>query len=185
MTDLTAIPTNPSRPVDDGACDHLTGSMLPDLTLPMAGGGEYRLRQEGRRVLYAYPRTGGPGIELPDDWDLIPGARGCTPQSCSFRDHAADLADLGVAVAGVSAQPISEQAEFAARMHIGFPLLNDSDLGLRSALALPTFQAAGLTLYKRVTVLVHDDVIRKVWYPVFQPDRNAAEVLAHLRRTGS
>lgn len=180
MTDLTALPNGLPAPEDDGACDHLAGMTLPDGALAVAGGGEYRLRSPGRRVLYIYPRTGGPGVDLPDDWDLIPGARGCTPQSCAFRDHQGELNSLGVSVVGISAQPIEEQATFASRMHISFPLLNDSELVLATTLAIPTFSAAGFTLYKRVTLLVDDDVIEKVWYPVFPPDQNAAQVTAHL-----
>ena len=185
MTDFSALPKGLPEPTDDGACDHLPGSELPEIELPLAAGGSYRLRQPGLRVLYLYPRTGGPGIELPDDWDLIPGARGCTPQSCSFRDHQADLQAQGAAVLGISAQPIHEQAEFSARMHIPFPLANDAGLVLAQMMQLPTMEAGGLTLYKRVTLLIDDNVIDTVWYPVFPPDRNAADVLAYLVSRGS
>ncbi len=183
-TDLTALPPGLPAPVDDGACDHLPGLALPDVELPVATGGKRALAAAPTRwlVLYVYPRTGGPGVELPPDWDAIPGARGCTPQSCAFRDHHADLAALDATVAGISAQPRAEQAEFAARMHIPFPLLNDAELRLREPpLRLPTFPAGERILYRRVTLVAEHGVIRKVFYPVFPPDRNAAEVLAYLR----
>jgi peroxiredoxin len=132
-------------------------------------------------VAYLYPRTGGPGIDLPDGWDLIPGARGCTPQGCAFRDHQHDLASLDATVWGISAQPLEEQAGFAERMHIPFPLLHDGELTLsRPPLRLPTFDAEGLTLYRRATLVVDRGVIRKVFYPVFPPDENARQVVDYL-----
>ncbi len=183
MTDLTLLPPDLPRPVDDGAAAHLPGLELPDLTLPAATGAPVALRDVDTRwlVAYVYPRTGGPGIVLPDDWDLIPGARGCTPQSCAFRDHHQELAALGATVVGVSAQPFEEQAEFAARMHISFPLLNDAGLELAGPpLRLPTFGAAGRTLYKRITLVAEQGTVRHAFYPVFPPDRNASEVLTWL-----
>ena len=135
----------------------------------------------GRLVLYVYPRTGGPTIELPDDWDLIPGARGCTPQACSFRDHEAELTMLGATVWGLSAQPIAEQREFAARMHIPFPLLNDTSLLLsRAPMNLPTFTTGDMTLYKRITLIARDSVVEHAFYPVHPPERNASDVIAWL-----
>jgi len=171
-------------PVDDGAADHLVGLGLPDIALESAQGGQLRLAEaSGRLVLYVYPRTGGPTIELPDDWDLIPGARGCTPQACSFRDHEDELTALGATVWGLSAQPIHEQREFAGRMHIPFPLLNDSSLLLaRPPLRLPVFTAASMTLYKRITLIVGDGVIEHVFYPVHPPERNAADVISWLEK---
>ena len=185
MSDFSSLPEDLPEPTDDGACDHLLGLELPDMELRIAGGGISMLRRPGRRVLYLYPRTGGPGVELPDDWDLIPGARGCTPQSCAFRDHQAELARHGVDVVGMSAQPIAEQAEFSERMHIPFPLLNDSELAVAHALRLPTMKAGGRELYKRLTMLIEDNIVEKVWYPVFPPDRNASDVLAYLVSRGS
>jgi peroxiredoxin len=130
-------------------------------------------------ILYGYPLTGDPSVELPEDWDMIPGARGCTPQSCSFRDHFAELRSLGVdQVFGLSAQDTDEQKEAAARLHLPFPLLSDRELALTSALRLPTFAVAGRTLLKRVTLVVRDGRIAKVFYPVFPPDQNAAAVIA-------
>lgn len=131
-------------------------------------------------VLYIYPRTGGPNITLPTDWDSIPGARGCTPQSCAFRDSNQAFVERGFEVVGLSAQTPAEQAEFATREHIPYPLVSDAALTLQDSLGLPVFEVAGMTLYKRVTLVVRDHIIEKVFYPVFPPDRNAADVLAYL-----
>ena len=133
-----------------------------------------------RLVLYVYPRTGRPSEPLLPGWDEIPGARGCTPQSCAFRDHAAELAALGAAVAGLSAQSLDDQREFAERNRMPFPVVSDERLELARALGLPTFEVEGLRLYKRVTLVAERGEVEKVFYPVFPPDRNAAEVLAWM-----
>jgi len=189
VTDFQSLPPNLPVPVDDGAADHLPGRELPALTLPSTLGGSVDLaaaaRESGTLVLYVYPRTGVPGQPSPDGWDAIPGARGCTPQSCAFRDHHAELRALGAAVLGLSAQPAEEQQEFAAREHIPFSLLADPDRRLAAALDLPTFEAAGMMLYRRITLIVRDGAIAKIFYPVFPPDRNAAEVLAWLQSSKS
>ncbi len=135
---------------------------------------------EGTAVLFIYPRTGRPGEPLPPGWDLVPGARGCTPQSCAFRDLHGEFTDKGVEVLGLSAQSPEDQAEFAERVHLPFPVLSDPELRLAEALALPTFEVAGMTLYKRVTLVIRDGRIARAFYPVFPPDRNAGEVLAWL-----
>lgn len=183
--DLHALPRNLPVPVDDGAADHLPGRRLPPITLPSTSGAEVSLadaaEKPARLVLYVYPRTGTPGEPSPDGWDAIPGARGCTPQSCAFRDHHAELREAGADVLGLSAQPAEEQAAFASREHMPFPLLSDPALQLAKALALPTFEAGGMRLYKRITLIVEDGVIAKTFYPVFPPDRNAENVLAWLR----
>ena len=185
MTDFHALPPDLPMPVDDGAADHLPGMRLSALALAATSGGEVDLAatasRAGTLVLYVYPRTGVPGQPSPDGWDAIPGARGCTPQSCAFRDHHAELQALGADVLGLSAQSASEQAEFAAREHLPFPLLSDPQLQLADALRLPTFEAAGMRLYRRITLIVEDGAIVRVVYPVFPPDRNAAEVLSWLR----
>ncbi len=184
MPDLTALPPDLPAPVDDGACSHLPGIELPDVELPSTQGPR-RLRDVPTRwlVLYVYPRTGGPGIDLPDDWDLIPGARGCTPQACEFRDHHGELAALDATVWGLSAQPAAEQQVFAARMHIPFPLLNDQALRLAGEPPrLPVFTSGGTRLYRRVTLIARGGRVKRVWYPVFPPDRNAADVVAWLSR---
>lgn len=184
MADLASLPNNLPPPTDDGACDHLLGLELPEVELPSTRDGMRSLRDVPTRrlVLYVYPRTGGPDITLPSDWDLIPGARGCTPQSCAFRDHHAELADLEATVWGLSAQPFGEQEDFAERMHIPFPLLNDTTLVLaENPLRLPTFLGGEVTLYKRVTLVVENGLITRVFYPVFPPDRNADDVIEYLR----
>lgn len=155
---------------------------MPDVRLVSPNGGRASLVDLARErlVAYVYPRTGVPGQPLPTGWDDIPGARGCTPQSCAYRDALAEFERLGVTVVGISAQPSEEQREFAAREHIPFPLLSDPNLKLAASLRLPTFEVEGTTLYKRLTFVAEASHIVKVFYPVFPPDRNATEVLAWL-----
>lgn len=183
--DFNDLPSNLPVPLDDGAADHLVGRELPALALPSTLGGTLDVAETARTagilVLYVYPRTGTPGQPSPDGWDAIPGARGCTPQSCAFRDHAGELAALGAVVAGLSAQSTFEQQEFAAREHIPFALLSDPRLELAVALSLPTFEVGPMRLYKRITLIAERGAIVKVFYPVFPPDRNAADVAAWLR----
>jgi peroxiredoxin len=176
------LPADLPAPVDDGAADHLTGASLPSVALPSTQGGSLNLAEVGgdRVVVYVYPRTGKPGEPLPEGWDEIPGARGCTPQSCAFRDHAADLSAHGATVIGVSAQPPEDQREFAEREHIPYPLLSDHAHELAAALRLPTFETSEMRLYRRLTFIAREGRIEKVFYPVFPPDRNAAEVLEWL-----
>ncbi|MBS1870085.1 MAG: peroxiredoxin [Actinobacteria bacterium] len=185
MTDLHALPPDLPVPVDDGAAAHLPGLRLPALALAATSGGTVDLAAAaaaaGTLVLYVYPRTGTPGEPSPDGWDAIPGARGCTPQSCAFRDHHAELRAAGAEVLGLSAQPAAEQAEFAARERLPFALVSDPDLRLAAALRLPTFAAGGMRLYKRITLIFVDGAVAKAFYPVFPPDRNAADVVAWLR----
>ncbi|HEY5815235.1 MAG TPA: peroxiredoxin [Solirubrobacterales bacterium] len=180
--DYANLPPDLPVPEDDGAADHLEGAELPSVPLPSAQGGELDPSSLGdeRLVAYVYPRTGVPGEPSPDGWDDIPGARGCTPQSCAFRDTVAEFTARQATVVGISAQPAEEQREFAKREHIPFPLLCDTELKLAATLNLPTFEAAGMTLYKRLTFVAEAGRIVKVFYPVFPPDRNAAEVLAWL-----
>ena len=181
--DFSALPA----PVDDGAANHLPGATVPAVSLPSTVGGAIELAEAARErlVVYVYPRTGTPGEPAPEGWDDIPGARGCTPQSCAFRDARADLAAHGAALIGISAQTPEEQREFAAREHIPYPLLSDHELELADALRLPTFEAAGMRLYKRLNFVAEGGRIVKVFYPVFPPDRNAAEVLAWLDARGA
>jgi peroxiredoxin len=185
-TDFTSLPADLPAPVDDGAADHLPGSAVPAVKLPSTLGGELDLADAARErlVVYVYPRTGTPGQPSTEGWDDIPGARGCTPQSCAFRDAQAELAARGARVVGISTQTPAEQREFAEREHIPYPLLSDHDLRLADALGLPTFQTSGLHLYKRLTFVAEGSEIVKVFYPVFPPDRNAAEVLAWLDARG-
>lgn len=179
---LSQLPPDLPRPVDDGAAAHLEGACLPDVALPSTDGGFVNLSALGSRlVIYIYPMTGRPDVPSPDGWDGIPGARGCTPQSCSFRDHYRELKELGAGVFGLSAQTSEYQREARDRLHLPFQLLSDNALQLRSALRLPTFTVAGMELFKRLTLIAEDGKIRKVFYPVFPPDRNADDVLAWLR----
>jgi peroxiredoxin len=173
--DPYVLPPDLPIPEDDGAADHLTGLELPDLTLDSSAG-PVNLRDFA--VLYVYPRSGRPGVPLLPGWDETPGARGCTPQSCAFRDL---YPDLGVPVAGLSAQPLDDQVEFAERNRMPFPVIADPERRLGAALGLPTFEIAGLTLYKRITLVSEDARIVKVFYPVFPPDENAGDVLRWLQ----
>jgi peroxiredoxin len=181
--DPTFLPPGIPVPQDDGAARHLTGMKLPDLALPATRGGAINLALlGGRTVLYIYPRTGVPGVDLPPGWDDIPGARGCTPQSCGFRDHFAELKGLGAShLFGLSTQDTDYQREAAERLHLPFAILSDAKLAFAWALNLPTFSVAGMTLLKRVALVIDDGIIDKVFYPVFPPDKNAAEVIAWLR----
>jgi peroxiredoxin len=185
MIDPYTLPDDLPRPADDGAADHLPGRDLPaGLALSSTAGEAVELAAlTGRTVVYAYPRTGRPGEPMPaDDWDLIPGARGCTPETCGFRDHHAELTEAGASgVLGLSTQDTEYQRELAERLALPFAILSDERLVLTRALALPTFEAAGETLLKRVTLMLRDGRIERVWYPVFPPDRHAGEVLAWLR----
>ena len=181
-SDFYALPPNLPVPVDDGAAAHLAGLRIPVLALPSTAGGVVDLAAAaaGRTVFYCYPRTGTPGVPLPTGWDDIPGARGCTPEACAFRDHHAELTALGAEVFGISTQTTAEQQEFATRVHLPFPLLSDADLRLGHALRLPTFSVDGLTLHRRLTLIAEGGIITKVFYPVFPPDQHAAEVVAWL-----
>ena len=181
--DPTVLPSDIPVPQDDGGARHLTGLKLPALALAATDGSQVDLsRLKGRTVVYVYPRTGVPGVPLLDGWDAIPGARGCTPQSCSFRDHFAELKGLGVAqLYGLSTQDTDYQREAAERLKLPFPILSDATLALARAISLPSFSVAGMTLLKRMALVIEDGVIAKVFYPVFPPDKNAEEVIAWLR----
>jgi peroxiredoxin len=173
--DVYTLPAELPVPEDDGSADHLTGLELPDLELDSSQGG---VNVRDFAVIYVYPRSGRPGVPSLPGWDETPGARGCTPQSCAFRDL---YPDLGVPVAGLSAQTLDDQLEFAERNRMPFPVIADPDRQLAAALRLPTFQIAGHALYKRLTLVAEHGRIVKVFYPVFPPDANAGEVLAYLR----
>jgi peroxiredoxin len=178
-------PQSAPAPTDDGACDHLPGLALPALALPATDGGAVDLSAlAGRTVVYCYPRTSRPDRPSPPDWDRIPGAKGCTPQSCAYRDHHAELAALGARVFGLSTQDTAYQREAVERLRLPFPLLSDADLHLATALRLPTFVAGGLTLLKRATLLLRDGRVEAVFYPVAAPEADAERVLDWLRRAG-
>lgn len=175
------LPDNLPAPVDDGACAHLDGMQLPPVSLPSTGGGTVDLAAlTGRTVIYIYPMTGRPVMPLPEGWDEIPGARGCTPQSCAFRDHYAELRSLGAELFGLSTQTTDYQREAHDRLHLPFELLSDAELAFARALRLPMFQVEGMTLIKRLTLIAAAGRIEKVFYPVFPPDKNAEEVIAWL-----
>lgn len=188
------LPGGLPPPVDDGAAGHLPGSAMPAIALPATVGGTIRVDQVprgfSRLVIYAYPLTGLPGVDSPEGWEAIPGARGCTPESCGFRDHAADLAAAGAAVVGLSTQSTGYQREAASRLALPFPLLSDADLTLARALRLPTLTVSlrpdhdgggRRALLRRLTMVVAGGMIEKVFYPVFPPGSHAGDVLAWLR----
>ena len=187
LHDPLNLPPDLPVPRDDGGARHLAGMRAPDLALAATDSGSVNLsRLPGRTVVYVYPRTGRPGVPLPDGWDAIPGARGCTPQSCGFRDHLRELEALGVSrVYGLSTQDSEYQREAVERLHLPFPLLSDAGLGLQRALRLPSFQLDGMTLLKRLVLVVDDGTIVHVFYPVFPPDRSAEEVIAWIQAGSS
>jgi peroxiredoxin len=181
---LHQLPNDLPVPVDDGAADHLRDAVVPPLVLPTTGGESVDLANvatAGTLVVYVYPQTGVPGRPLPAGWDRIAGARGCTPQSCAFRDSASELDELGATIFGLSAQPLEEQREFAQREHLPYPLLNDSAFRLAEELDPPTFEADGVRYYRRLTLIATEGRIRRVFYPVFPPQENPADVIAWLR----
>jgi peroxiredoxin len=182
------LPADLPVPEDDGAAAHLPGTVMPPISLPATSGAAVDLSRIGspRAIVYVYPMTGTPGVPLVEGWDQIPGARGCTPESMGFRDHYQELTALGAEVFGLSVQDTAEQAEAAARLKLPYPLLSDSGLVLAGRLRLPTFTAAdGVVRYKRLTLVLNQGRIEHVFYPVFPPDRHAAEVLAWLRETAA
>ena len=184
LHDPNVLPEDLPVPQDDGAARHLVGMELPDIALAATDGTEVRLSTlKGRTIVYVYPRTGRPGQALPTGWDAIPGARGCTPQSCGFRDHFAELKQLGVrALYGLSTQDTAYQREAAERLHLPFAILSDADLNLTRVMRLPTFTVDGMTLIKRMAWVIDGGVVSHVFYPVFPPDRSASEVIGWLKR---
>lgn len=182
MSSLTDLPNDLPIPIDDGACDHLTGITIPDVTLASTKGGNVNLSSlRGLTVIYIYPMTGQPDAPLPEGWDKIPGARGCTPQSCSFRDHHEELKQLGAKVYGLSTQSTAYQLEVAERLHLPFALLSDEGLKLVEKLSLPTMMVGKNTLTKRTTLICDNNLITKVFYPVYPPDQNANEVINFIK----
>jgi peroxiredoxin len=182
--DLNALPANLPKPVDDGGAKHLKGMALPDLALPSTANRSVNLSKVSapRVVIYCYPMTGRPDRTLPAGWNDIPGARGCTPETCGFRDHHKDLAKLHAEVFGVSTQSTEYQQEMVKRLEVPFEVLSDEHLALTTALRLPTFTVEGMTLIKRLTLIARNGRIEQVFYPVFPPDKHAEEVIAWLRR---
>jgi peroxiredoxin len=183
MDDFTSLPADLPVPVDDGAASHLPGHRMPGLALRATTGQDVRVDQlgAGRTILYIFPRMGQPGQPLPTGWDGIPGARGCTPEACGFRDHHSEIAAAAASVFGLSSQSTDYHAEAVGRLHLPFALLSDTDLELAQALSLPTFDVDELHLYQRLTLIVRDGAVEHVFYPVFPPDQHAQQVLTWLR----
>lgn len=182
MTNLNQLPTDLPAPQDDGACKHLVGMALPNVALLATDGSMVNLSQlPGRTVIYCYPMTGQPNVPLPQGWDQIPGARGCTPQSCAYRDHYQELQALNANVFGLSVQNTDYQREMAMRLHLPFQVLSDEQYQFQQALNLPIFVAAGMTLLKRVTLISNDGHIEAVHYPIFPSDSDPAWVLDYLK----
>lgn len=183
MTNLNELPGDLPIPKDDGSTDHLKGMKLPQVLLKATNGEIIHLGDiQGKLVIYCYPMTGQPNVALPNGWDQIPGARGCTPQSCSFRDHYHDLQALGAEVIGLSVQTTEYQKEMADRLHLPFPIVSDVDYQFQKALNMPTFVAGGMTLLKRVTLIANNGVIKGVHYPIFPSDSDAAWVMDYLKK---
>jgi len=182
-TDPHVLPKGLPVPIDDGACRHLRGMEMPSFSLPSTAAHDVNLADASRRnaVFFFYPETGKPGALIPEGWNEIPGARGCTPQSCAFRDHYRKFKKLGFKVFGVSAQNLDEQMDFAQRNKLPYELLNDSDFRLTKVLRLPTFKFGSKTFVKRLALVAAGGIIEKVFYPVFPPDKNAELVLEYLR----
>jgi peroxiredoxin len=183
MTNYNQLPPDLPIPIDDGATNHLIGMTLPNISLKSTRGDSINLRSiRGNVVIYCYPMTGQPNVPLPEGWDQIPGARGCTPQSCSFRDHYQELQALGAEVIGLSVQTSDYQKEMTDRLHLPFPVVSDSNYEFQKAMNMPTFVAAGMILLKRVTLLAKNGVIKAVHYPIFPSDSDPAWVIDYLKR---
>ena len=184
MSDYSSLPSVLPVPIDDGAASHLAGMTVPSITLHASNGDEVNLKTLGDdlTILYVYPMTGTPGVALPEGWDDIPGARGCTPESCAFRDHFEELRGAGATrVLGLSTQSLATQVELAERLHLPYPVLSDSNFLLGSKLNIPSFEVDGVKMYRRITLVIIDSIIEKVFYPIFPPDLHAGEVLGWLR----
>ncbi len=183
--DPFALPDDLPVPEDDGACRHLEGTRLPSVSLPSTTGGAVDLSKfAGTIVVYCYPRTGRPGEALPEGWDEIPGARGCTPQACAFRDHYQEIRVHAAEVFGLSTQDTDYQKEMVSRLHVPFAVLSDESLAFASALRLPTLNVEAMTLIKRLTLIATGGTIEKVFYPVFPPHKHPGDVVAWLQASG-
>ena len=186
MSDFNKLPDNLPKPVDDGATDHLLGKKLPNIALPSTDGEQVELAAlKGKVVIYCYPKTGRQGVTMPEGWDQIPGARGCTPQNCSFRDHYKEIKQLGAQVFGLSTQTTDYQKEMADRLNLPFPILSDQEMKVTNALALPTFAVEDMLLLKRFSMIIENAEIKAVHYPVFPSDSDAIWVQDYLRRVSA
>lgn len=179
---LNVLPEGLPVPIDDGLADYLEGMRLPQLRLTSTSGAFVDLASiQNKLVIYVYPLTGHPEIALPEGWDEIPGARGCTPQACDFRNHYSELENLNAMVFGLSSQTTEYQLELKTRLHLPFDLLSDSAFQLKNTLNLPVFKVGELLLYKRLTLIAEKSIIRKVFYPIFPPNENARQVINWLK----
>ena len=182
MTNINQLPPDLPVPQDDGSTNHLKGMKLPNVSLIATNGKTINLGDiKGKLVIYCYPMTGQPNVALPDGWDQIPGARGCTPQSCSFRDHYQELQALGAELVGLSVQTTEYQKEMADRLHLPFPVVSDVNYQFQKALNMPTFATSGMILLKRVTLIANHGVIEAVHYPIFPSDSDPAWVIDYLK----
>lgn len=183
-TNFSQLPENLPPPVDDGACRHLVGTQAPSLALRSTAGVTRNLAEikATTAIIYCYPMTGKPGEPLPPGWDAIPGARGCTPETCGFRDHYQEMTALGAEVLGISTQSPEEQREMVDRLHVPYEVLSDSGLALTRALNLPHFTIEGRTFIKRLTLILRQGRIVHVFYPIFPPNAHADEVLSWLSK---
>ncbi len=177
------LPPDLPKPINDGAAEHLICLAMPSVSLASTGGRMVNLSNltAPRTILYCYPMTGVPGKSLPEGWNEIPGARGCTPQTCGFRDHYSEISELKAKVFGVSTQTTEYQREVVERLHLPFEILSDAEFKLCNALRLPTFEVNGMRLLKRLTLIVRGDRIEQVFYPVFPPNESAGQVITWLR----
>ena len=184
MSSYESLPEVLPTPVDDGLADHLVGMALPPLSLLGTDGRKWSFAEfaSPTTVIYVYPRSGVPGVPLPEGWDLIPGARGCTPESCGFRDHFSELAKLGADVFGLSSQDHDYQKELVERLELPFPILSDPHLEMKKALRLPMFMASGMELYCRLTLIIRNGKIVHTFYPIFPPDEHAGDVVEWLEK---
>ncbi len=183
MKNYNQLPPDLPVPVDDGSANHLVGMKLPNISLKSTRGDSINVGKiKGKLVIYCYPMTGQPNVPLPEGWDQIPGARGCTPQSCSFRDHYQDIQALGAEVIGLSVQTTDYQKEMADRLHLPFPVVSDSNHEFSKAMNMPTFVAAGMNLLRRVTLIAEDGVIKAIHYPIFPSDSDPTWVIDYLKR---
>ena len=183
MENFIELPSNLPIPQDDGASSHLLGKSLPSIVLHSTSDKQVNISNiKGNVVFYCYPMTGQPGVELPDGWDLIPGARGCTPQSCSFRDHYQELQAFNTQVYGISTQKSSTQLEAVERLHLPYELLSDANFELTTSLQLPTFEVENRRFIKRLTLIIQESKIVKVFYPIFPPERNVIDVVEWLKQ---